>query len=908
MQKFILENLDCNSCANKLEKSLQSMPCVESANINFSTNTLYIKTSDIEAIKAQIAKIEPDIIVRSTHENTHNVSYKKELSLLLALLFGFAVCMLCLHYTPLESNSFIKSFNMILGVSYAVLLHYTESLSFLHGVFSAITPFQILIYIILLLLYIIAGLPIFRAVWRNMKNKVFFDENTLMFIATIAAFCIGEISESVAVMLFFRIGEFLESLALKRSKKSLYDLLDITPEIAHLQIKQADSNSMDSSETIWQDTHPELLKVDDIILVKVGEKVPVDGIIMQGESSLNMQAISGESKPIDVAGGDEVLAGAINMQSVLTIKVSKPFSHSQVAKIKAMIEDSSNTKAKSEQIITQFAKIYTPIVFFIALGIAFIPPLFDGEWHEWIYRSLVVLMVSCPCALMLSVPLGYFGALGIASRKGILIKGSTHFSNLAKLQQVVFDKTGTLTQGVFQIESINPLTDISKESLLEIAQRAQRFSNHPIAKAIMQDSKNMRDSKNTHICGIESFEEIGGKGVYAKCCGDRILVGNESLMKDKGIDISPFYIHKDTQDRGFSIIHIAKNGIYQGYIMLGDILKEDSKECMQALRNLGVNPLAILSGDNEKSVAHIARMLDIQSYYAGLLPTQKAEKLQELMGLDSISHCEASVSVKNNEKLESNACHAKALAGVSNMESQQDKNLDSNNKDFSPTAQNDTKMESTTCHVERSETSKSLESNLESKQDISLNAQYDKVLDSSKSVDKNAAEVSLSDFSKETSFCSFQGGGEGSYLVGNDQADTAESTKSTTCAKHQSKPAKETKHKITAFIGDGINDSIVLKQADIGISIGTKDSHSDISKESADIILTNPSPMGIVHAIKIARKIQTLTWQNITFALGTKLILVLLGIAGIANMWLAVFGDVGVALLALLNALRVVRV
>ena len=793
MQKFILENLDCNSCANKLEKSLQSMPCVESANINFSTNTLYIKTSDIEAIKAQIAKIEPDIIVRSTHENTHNVSYKKELSLLLALLFGFAVCMLCLHYTPLESSSFIKSFNMILGVSYAVLLRYTESLSFLHSIFSAVTPFQILIYIILLLLYIIAGLPIFRAVWRNVKNKVFFDENTLMFIATIAAFCIGEISESVAVMLFFRIGEFLESLALKRSKKSLYDLLDITPEIAHLQIKQADSNTI-----IWQDTHPELLKVDDIILVKVGEKIPVDGIIMQGESSLNMQAISGESKPIDVASGDEVLAGAINMQSVLTIKVSKPFSHSQVAKIKAMIEDSSNTKAKSEQIITQFAKIYTPIVFFIALGIAFIPPLFDGEWHEWIYRSLVVLMVSCPCALVLSVPLGYFGALGIASKKGILIKGSTHFSNLAKLQQVVFDKTGTLTQGVFQIESINPLTDISKENLLEIAQRAQRFSNHPIAKAIMQDSKNMKDSKNTHICEIESFEEIGGKGVYAKCCGDRILVGNEALMKDKGIDISPFYTHKDTQDSGFSIIHIAKNGIYQGYIMLGDILKEESKECVQILRNLGVNPLAILSGDNEKSVAHIARMLNIQSYYAGLLPTQKAEKLQELMGLDSISHCEASVSMKNNEKLESNACHAKVLAEVSSIESQHDKILDSN---------------------------------------------------------KNT------------------------------------------------KP-----HKITAFIGDGINDSIVLKQADIGISIGTKDSHSDISKESADIILTNPSPMGIVHAIKIARKIQALTWQNIAFALGTKLILVLLGIAGIANMWLAVFGDVGVALLALLNALRVVRV
>lgn len=775
MQKFILDNLDCNSCANKLEKSLRSMPCVESANINFSTNTLYIKTSNIHAIKAQIAKIEPNIIVRNVHETTYNnLSYKKELYLLLSLLFGFAICMLFLHYKPLESSFFIESFNKKFDFKTQDTLIQNESIkdallspkmTDLQNLDSAnpaiqttnsikFTPFKILIYIILILLYVIAGLPIFKSVYHNAKNKVFFDENTLMFIATIAAFCIGEISESVAVMLFFRIGEFLESLALKRSKKSLYDLLDITPEIAHLQIKKANANKTDSIEVIWQDTHPELLKVNDLILVKVGEKVPVDGIITRGKSALNMQALSGESKPIDVTKGDEVLAGSINMQNVLTIKVSKPFSHSQVAKIKAIIEDSSNTKAKSEQIITKFAKIYTPIVFFIALGIAFIPPLFDGKWHEWIYRSLVVLMVSCPCALVLSVPLGYFGALGIASKKGILIKGAKHFSNLSKLQQVVFDKTGTLTQGVFQIESINPIIDISKKSLLEIAQRAQRFSNHPIAKAII------KDSKNTHACEVKSFEEIGGKGVFAVCCGDKILVGNEALMKDKEIDISPFYTHKEVIDSGVSIIHIAKNEIYLGYITLGDVLKEDSKECMRVLRSLRVSPLAILSGDNEKSVAHIARELDIQNYYAGLLPTQKAEKLQELMQGENKSD-----SSKNN-----------------------------------------------------------------------IN------------------------------------------------------------------------HKITAFVGDGINDSIVLRCADIGISIGTKDSHSDISKESADVILTNPSPMSIVHAIKIARKIQVITWQNISFALGTKLFLVLLGIVGIANMWIAVFGDVGVALLALLNALRVVRV
>lgn len=749
MQKFILENLDCNSCANKLEKSLQTMSCVEQVNINFSTNTLYIQTSDIQTVKAQIAKIEPNIIVRDIHDNISNtLSYKKELLMLLALLFGFAVCMLSLHYTPLTSSSFIQSFNQNLSFMTQETFLDTQNES---RFIIEVTPFNILIYLILLLLYIIAGMPIFKAVWRNMKNKNFFDENTLMFVATIAAFCIGEISESVAVMLFFRIGEFLESLALKRSKKSLYNLLDITPEIAHQQIKQEDSKN-----AIWQDTHPELLKVNDIILVKVGEKVPVDGIIIQGKSALNMQALSGESKPVDVLEGDEVLAGAINMQGVLTLRVSKPFSHSQVAKIKAMMEDSSNTKAKSEQIITQFAKVYTPIMFFIALGIACIPPLFTDEWHEWIYRALVVLMVSCPCALVLSVPLGYFGALGIASKKGILIKGAMHFSNLAQLQQVVFDKTGTLTQGVFQIISIKSFTNMSKETLLEIAQRAQRFSNHPIAKAIM------KDSKNTHMCEVKSFEEISGRGVYAVCCDDKILVGNESLMREKDIDISLFYTHKEAIEDGVSIIHIAKNGIYLGYITLGDVLKEESKKCLQALKELGVAPLAILSGDNEKSVAHIAKELGIQQYYAGLLPTQKVEQLQTLM--------------MNNE--------------------------------------------------------------LESKQNNKTNR----------------------------------------------------------------------RHKITAFVGDGINDSIVLKHADIGISIATQDSHSDISKESADIILTNPSPMGIVHTIKIARKIQKLTWQNIIFVLAVKLFLVLLGVAGIANMWLAVFGDVGVALLALLNALRVIKI
>lgn len=749
MQKFILENLDCNSCAKKLEKALQALPSVSQATINFSTNTLYLQASDISAVKAQIAKIEPNINMLSMHDKAHtNTSYLKELSKLCVLLSGFLICMLCLHYTPIENSVYIQKLNAFFAIDSKL---FQESLingkdSILYSYLANATPFSLILHVILVLLYIISGMPIFQAVWRNVRNRVFFDEHTLMFIATIAAFCIGEMSEAVAVMLFFRIGEFLESLALKKSKKSLYGLLDITPEIAHIQ-----KQDKDSKEIIWEDTHAELLNVNDIILVKVGEKIPVDGIIRHGASVLDMQALSGESKPISVKEGDEVLAGAINMQGVLTICVSKPFCDSQIAKIKEMVEQASNTKAKSEKIITRFAQVYTPIMFFIALAIACLPPLFNGEWHEWIYRGLVVLMVSCPCALVLSIPLGYFGALGIASRRGILIKGSMHFDNLSKLQNIIFDKTGTLTQGIFQIQSIVPLANENKESLLDIARHAQRFSNHPIAHAIM------KGVEHKYTCHSKTFQEIAGKGVYMECCNDCIIVGNLSLMKDYNIDTSLFNTHRGQVLEGVSIAHIAKNGIYMGYITLGDTLKEDSKKCMEYLRRLKVSPIAILSGDNKQSVAHIAKELDIQNYYAELLPTQKAEKLQILM--------------------------------------QQNKDSTQPNK-----------------------------------------------------------------------------------------------------------------HAITAFVGDGINDCVVLKSADIGISIGTKNSHSDINKESADIILTNPSPMGIVHAIKIARKIQRITWQNIAFTLGTKLILVLLGVVGIANMWLAVFGDVGVALLALLNALRVARI
>ncbi len=726
MQKLVLENLDCTSCANKIEKALCAMSSVKNATINFNTSTLYIQTDDLELAKSKIIEVEPNIkFVDSFSKTKDSISNAKEIILLCSLVIAFGLSMLILHYKTLESI-----------------------LSLIELDFLGKSLFNVIAYTILAFVYCISGMPIFKAVISNTKNKVFFDENSLMFIATIAALCIGEISEAVAVMLFFRIGEFLESAAVKKSKKSLYSLLDITPEIAH--VKQKQDNIKGNDEIIWHDTHPELLNIDDIMLVKVGEKIPTDGIILQGTSHLNTQSLSGESKPIFVKEGDFVLAGAINIENILQVVVSKKFEDSQISKIKTMVEEASNTKAKTQKLITRFAKVYTPLVFFIALVIACIPPLFVGDLHEWIYRSLVVLMVSCPCALVLSVPLGYFGAIGIASKKGILVKGSQHFETLASLKNIIFDKTGTLTQGVFKIIDIIPINN-SKNELLQTAIHAQRFSNHPIAKSIIQGAKNI-----DYKCQAEEFKEISGKGVFARCCNENILVGNISLMQDFNINIDLFYSYPHNKEmlEANSIVHVAKNGLYMGYIIMGDSIKEDSEKAINNLNNLGITPLAILSGDNEASVSIVANKLGIKKYYANLLPTQKVEKLQDLM-----------------------------------------------------------------------------------------------------------------------------------------KANTGKS-----------------KHNKSAFVGDGINDSIVLSKADVGISIGTKDSNNDLSKENADIILTNPSLMGVVNAIKIAKKIQKITWENISFALGTKLILVILGIIGIANMWLAVFGDVGVALIALLNALRVTNI
>lgn len=703
--------LDCPSCASRIEDSLNALPEVSKANVDFSTNTLYLSTSDLSLAKSTIYAIEPQarltspqdsISIDSTQDSTQTPQPQKgfvflESVFIFTLIGIFGVCMGALHLTTFgEQNA----------------------------------PY---IYGILAFLYLIAGKPIFLNTLNNLKNKVIFDENFLMLFATIAAFCLGEISEAVAVMLFFRLGEFLESRAVQKSKDSIKALLQVIPTIAHKKTTNAENGE------ILTDLHPSELKVGDCIVVRVGEKIPTDGVVLQGKSYLDMRSINGESVPISVESGGSVIAGAINTSAVLEVRVERVFEDSHIAKIAKLTQEASANKAKTQKAITSFARIYTPIIFVLALLIAFVPPLVLGGWqdlalwHEWIYRALVVLMISCPCALVIAVPLGYFASIGYASRLGVLFKGSIHLESLSQVKNIIFDKTGTLTLGNFEVLEIVPSGEFDKDFLISLAVCAESQSTHPIAQSIVKLAQTQNNAWR-----IESYEELSGRGVVVRCEKGEILAGNERLMKEKGIQFTP-------QDIELTMVYVAYNGVYAGCVSVGDRLKNDSVESIQALRRYGVEHFAILSGDNQTQVDRVAKELGITHAYGNLLPQEKAQKLVELMGRWSGK---------------------------------------------------------------------------------------------------------------------------------------------------------------TAFVGDGINDSIVLRRSDVGVSINTGEGGNDISKESADIILQQNSLQSLVSALKIAQHTRKITWQNISFALVSKLFLIVLGVVGVANMWLAVFGDVGVALLALLNAKR----
>lgn len=581
--------------------------------------------------------------------------------------------------------------------------------------------------VIFILSYIIVGMDIvFKAVRNIFRGKVF-DENFLMTVATIGAVIIGELPEAVAVMLFYQVGELFQSYAVDRSRRSIASLMDIRPDYANVY-----------RDGKVEKVNPDEVKIGETIIIKPGEKIPLDGVIVEGKTTLDTKALTGESMPKEVYEGDEILSGCINQNGVIKIKVTKEFGESTVSKILDLVENASSKKSKSENFITKFAKYYTPVVVIIAVILAIIPPLFikGQSYNDWIYRALSFLVVSCPCALVISIPLGFFGGIGGASKIGILIKGSNYLEALSNVETVVFDKTGTLTKGVFEVQKVNAV-GISKNELLKIAAYSEYYSNHPISKSIKKAYGRTIDEKE-----IIKTQELSGLGISAKINNRDVLIGNEKLMNEYKISFTK------CSDIG-TILYVAIEGKYVGYIIIADTIKEDSKTAITELKKNNIKQTVMLTGDKKEVGEEVGKKLGIDKIYTELLPDGKVEKLQELL-------------------------------------------------------------------QEKSEKGK------------------------------------------------------------------------------------------LAFVGDGINDAPVLALSDIGIAMGGIGADSSI--EAADIVIMTDEPSKIVKAIKLSKKTMRIVKENIIFAIAVKVIVLLLTAVGISTMWGAVFADVGVSILAILNSLRALRV
>ncbi|MBQ9930895.1 MAG: cadmium-translocating P-type ATPase, partial [Firmicutes bacterium] len=580
--------------------------------------------------------------------------------------------------------------------------------------------------IILAAAYIIVGGDVVLRAVRNIAKGQVFDENFLMCVSSIGAFVIGEYPEAVAVMLFYQVGEFFQTLAVERSRRSIAQLMDIRPDSA--TVKRGHD---------WVVVDPETVSVGDILLVKPGEKVPLDGVILEGSSALDTRALTGESLPRNAAPGDMVLSGCINESGVLTIEVTKTFEASTAAKIIDLVENAASRKAPSENFITKFARYYTPVVVFSAIALAILPPiLMSGGWADWVHRAFVFLVVSCPCALVISIPLTFFGGIGAASRKGILIKGGNYLEALNSVDTMVFDKTGTLTKGVFKVTESLPAEGLTDEEVLALAAQAEALSNHPIAKSILTAY-----GKNVDPEIIQYYEEVPGRGTRVTADGRRLLAGSEGLMKDSEIAYVPC-------EKPGTKVYLAADGHYMGCILIADEVKADSKKAIENLRALGMKKMVMFTGDEENIAREMAKDLGLDEYHAEMLPHEKVAMLERLD-------------------------------------------------------------------------------------------------------EKRSA---------------------GSKL---------------------------------AFVGDGINDAPVLARADVGIAMGGLG--SDAAIEAADVVLMTDEPAKLTDALKIAKETKKIVIQNIVFALGVKFALLVLGALGIAGMWEAVFGDVGVMVIAVLNAMRILR-
>ncbi|MDR2203715.1 MAG: cadmium-translocating P-type ATPase [Nitrososphaerota archaeon] len=581
IKTYTLKGLDCPNCAAKIEKALKKVPGVSSANINFVTATLQVETNDKQAhnitqlVKDAIYKCEPKVTIMEkynkhssdTHKHDHGNENKSQLIKLILGAVVFGVGFFLEHY--------------LLNGSYIPLAVFIAS-------------------------YLMLGGEIVLRALKNITRGKIFDENFLMSIATIGAFIIGKYPEAVAVMLFYQVGEYFQEVAVRRSKKSIADLMDIRPDFANLK----------KNGKIVKVT-PSTVNIGDIIIVKPGEKIPLDGIVIEGEAMLDTMALTGESVPRKASISDTVLSGCINQNGLLTIEVTKTFGESTVAKIIDLVENAGSKKAPTEKFITTFSRYYTPVVVGLAMMISVIPPLFmGGMWGDWVSRGLIFLVISCPCALVVSIPLGFFGGIGGASRKGVLIKGSNYLEALNNLDIVVFDKTGTLTKGVFKVTNILPATGRSEGEVLEFAAIAEAFSNHPIALSIQVAYGKAIDKE-----ALLGYEEISGQGVSVRVDGRRILVGSHRLMEQNQI---PFVESKAVG----TLVYVAVNNEYVGCIVISDELKSDSYTTIAMLKSRGVRKVVMLTGDNPQIAEVIANGLKLDEVYGGLLPNQKVAKVE----------------------------------------------------------------------------------------------------------------------------------------------------------------------------------------------------------------------------------------------------------------------------------------
>ncbi len=695
-KEFIIKGLHCANCAAKIEANINNIAGVKEAHVDFVGKRLILE---------YLSPIDGDRIINETIETMNNIEQGIEIIEKKAAQRVYR-----------EDKNRIN--HQIFRLAAALILFASAYLLHLTGIWRLA---------MFCAAYVLSGGEVVYKAVKNIFKGSIFDENFLMTIATIGAFAIGEYPEAAAVMIFYNIGELFQDMAVNHSRKSIETLMNIRPDHANIVV----------GDTI-QEVSPEDVSLGDTIIIKPGERVPLDGTVIKGETAMDTSAITGESMPRDIKTGDAVLSGFINKNKIIFVRVDKEYSQSTVAKILDLVENASLKKAPTENFITKFSRIYTPVVVFTALAIALIPTAIFGfsTFHQWFYRALIFLVVSCPCALVVSIPLSFFGGIGGASKRGILVKGGNFLEALNHIDTVVFDKTGTLTEGVFKVNKIVGRAGFKEDDVLKYAAIAESYSDHPIAISIKESYGKVIDLSN-----VLSHEDISGCGIKVKTTSGNIFVGNHKLMEKESIDYEKVQSAK-------TIVHVAVDGIYAGHVLISDNPKADAQKTVKSLKLEGIRNVIMLTGDGKSAAQTVSEQLGLDDVYYELLPQEKVKILEK---------------IKNEKK------------------------------------------------------------------------------------------------------------GNGNVV----------------------------------FVGDGINDAPVLAMADIGVAMGGLG--SDAAIEASDIVLMTDEPSKLIEGINIAKFTRKIVWQNITFALGVKFIVLIMGAFGLATMWGAVFADVGVALLAVLNAMRVIR-